>query len=213
MLAKTGQDQHLKFSPQSHILFLKVYFLTRSIVSPQANIHGKNSLSPLQALIFFWSSLFKIWDWKLSPSRKEGADTVTLLHECFSNFFKLYKWYQIAQSVSHSSYNFLPSNQISTIKLFPINVPFLFPLKTSKIFGFLIIFERQKGAMAWIELSYIHAYWESSGWITLHLSIYITIYQKQIQLCYSNSISVFFQLFSYFLLKNKKYGRFEAHAF
>ena len=27
---------------------------------------------------------------------------VTLLHGCFSRFFKLYKWYQIAQSVSFS---------------------------------------------------------------------------------------------------------------
>ena len=48
----------------------------------------------------------------------------------FQIFLKLYKWYQIAQSVSHSSYNFLPSNQTSTIKLFLIK--FLFPLKTSK---------------------------------------------------------------------------------
>ena len=32
-LAKTGQDQHLKSSPQSHNLFLSL-FLTRNIVSP-----------------------------------------------------------------------------------------------------------------------------------------------------------------------------------
>ena len=62
-LAKTDQDQHLKFSPQSHIFFLKVSFLTRNIVSPL----GKNPWqelfkSPPSTHFFPDSLIFKIWD-------------------------------------------------------------------------------------------------------------------------------------------------------
>ena len=32
---------------------------------------------------------------------------VTLLHVCFSRFFKLYKWYQIAQRITDRMVNFL----------------------------------------------------------------------------------------------------------
>ena len=53
-LAKTGQEQHLKLSLQSHILFLKVFFDKKhSKPLPQANIHGRKSLSPPRAPIFF----------------------------------------------------------------------------------------------------------------------------------------------------------------
>ena len=32
---------------------------------------------------------------------------LTLLHVCFSRFFKLYKWYQIAQRITDRMVNFL----------------------------------------------------------------------------------------------------------
>ena len=71
-LAKTGQDQYLKLSPQSYILFSKV-FLTRNIVRPP----GKY---PWQGLFMSprHSPFFKIWDSKLCPSwvGGGGADTV-----------------------------------------------------------------------------------------------------------------------------------------
>ena len=48
-----------------------------NIVSPLAIICGRNSLSPQppQALIFFWLSMFRMWNWKLWLP----ADTVTSL--------------------------------------------------------------------------------------------------------------------------------------
>ena len=45
-LSKIGQDQHLKLSPQSHILYLEVVFDKKHSKPLQANIHGRNSLSP-----------------------------------------------------------------------------------------------------------------------------------------------------------------------
>ena len=78
-MAKTDQDQHLKLSPQTHIIFLKV-FLSRNIVSPpQAKIHGRNSLSFPRHLFSFWSSSFQNLGLKVVPQLNGvgvGADTM-----------------------------------------------------------------------------------------------------------------------------------------
>ena len=71
-MAGTGQDQHLKLHSQIHSI-LQVFF-TRNTVSPQANICGENSVSPLRHSFFFFPV----------PQQKEGRLTVG--HE--SNFRK-----------------------------------------------------------------------------------------------------------------------------
>ena len=72
-LAKTGQDQHLKLSPQCHILFYKVIFDKKHSKPTQVNIFGSNSLIPPGINIFFWSSLFKLWHRKLPPTPQKGG--------------------------------------------------------------------------------------------------------------------------------------------
>ena len=75
-MAKTGKDQDLKLSPQSHILFLKAFFDKKHGKHPlsRANIHGRNSLSPARHSFFSDPlPLFKIWEWKLSPQQKGGG--------------------------------------------------------------------------------------------------------------------------------------------
>ena len=53
-MAKTDQDQHLKFSPQRYISFLKAFFDKKHSRIPQVNnIHGKNYLSPPGTHFFF----------------------------------------------------------------------------------------------------------------------------------------------------------------
>ena len=59
-LAKTGQDQHLKSSPQSHNLFLSL-FLTRNSKPPIVNIHDRNS-SPPRHSFFYGPPPFKNFD-------------------------------------------------------------------------------------------------------------------------------------------------------
>ena len=92
-LAITGQ--HLKLSPQSDILFHKVFFNKRCRQSPQANICGSKFLSPpiLGPCIHLFSGhpLFKMWDWKLSPpAEREGG--------WYSESFKSYLIFEKQQS-------------------------------------------------------------------------------------------------------------------
>ena len=58
-MAKTGQDQHLKMSSQSHILFLKVFFWQETS-KPPGKYPWQELFKSVQAIIFFWSPLFKI---------------------------------------------------------------------------------------------------------------------------------------------------------
>ena len=48
---------------------LKVFFDKKHSKPSQTNIYGKNSLSLPRHSFFSWYTLFKIWDWKLSPSK------------------------------------------------------------------------------------------------------------------------------------------------
>ena len=67
-LAKTGQDQYLKLSPQSYILFSKV-FLTRNIVRPPGKYKWQGLfMSPRHSVFWPPPPLLKIWDSKLCPS-------------------------------------------------------------------------------------------------------------------------------------------------
>lgn len=43
--SKTGQNRHLKLSPQRHILFYKFIFDKKESKPPKANISGRNYLS------------------------------------------------------------------------------------------------------------------------------------------------------------------------
>ena len=44
---------------------------------------------------------FKKYTWRSVAFQSVTSLKITLLHGCFSRFFKLYKWYQIAQSITH----------------------------------------------------------------------------------------------------------------
>ena len=71
-LAKTGQDQYLKLSPQKACFIFKNIFLTRNIVSsPQANIRGRNSVSPSRHSVFSDPPIFKTCNWKLTPQQRQ----------------------------------------------------------------------------------------------------------------------------------------------
>ena len=76
-----------KFSPQNHISFYKVFFDKKHSPPPpkkKANICDKDSLRTTRHSFFSDSPLFKIWDWRLSPtSRKGGTNTVKSLCKCF----------------------------------------------------------------------------------------------------------------------------------
>ena len=52
-LAKTGQDQHLKFSPQSYILILKVFFDKKHSKPPAGKYIWQELFKSPRALIFF----------------------------------------------------------------------------------------------------------------------------------------------------------------
>ena len=69
-LAKTSLDQHLKLSPESHILFVKVFFDKKY---NKASL-GKNLWQQLlQGTRFFYDPTFsKICAESCPPSRKEG---------------------------------------------------------------------------------------------------------------------------------------------
>ena len=84
-MAKTGQDQHLKMSSQSHILFLKVFFWQETS-NPPGKYPWQELFKSVQAIIFFWSPLFKIkFGSKSCPVLAEtgggGGDNV-----CFLSF-------------------------------------------------------------------------------------------------------------------------------
>ena len=71
-LAETGQDQHLKLSPQSYILFWKVFFLTETVIPP-----GKYPRQELFKSPHFSEAPFsKFGTESCPPSRKGGRDTV-----------------------------------------------------------------------------------------------------------------------------------------
>ena len=74
-LVETDQHQHLKLSPQSLILFYKVFFLTRNTFSSSGKCLWKEpfKLSVPPDTHFFWSPYFKIWEWMLSRYQKEGG--------------------------------------------------------------------------------------------------------------------------------------------
>ena len=74
-LNKTGQDQHLKLSPQSHLLFYIVFFDKKR--TPEVNICGCNSLSPLRFAFFSDPSFSKCGTESCLSSRKGTADTVS----------------------------------------------------------------------------------------------------------------------------------------
>ena len=59
----------------------KSIFLTRNIVRPQVNIDGRELFKSPQALIFSWSTLSKIWDWKLLPPAERGVGAESFLHK------------------------------------------------------------------------------------------------------------------------------------
>ena len=44
---------------------------------------------------------------------------VTRIHWCFFTVFKLYKWYQVAQSVSFTCHVLMISNRVYSCKIFP----------------------------------------------------------------------------------------------
>ena len=68
----------------------KPYFVSQSLFWQEtyyAPICGRNSFSPSAGIhFFFWSPLFKIWDWALSPQQKReggGGGGLTLwCHYC-----------------------------------------------------------------------------------------------------------------------------------
>ena len=68
-LVKTVQNEHLKLSPQSHILFLSLFF-TRNIVSPPGKYPWQELFKSLRVAYF---SKFGI---ESCPPAKRGADTV-----------------------------------------------------------------------------------------------------------------------------------------
>ena len=51
-MTQTGQDQHLKLSPQSYVLFSKVFFDKKYSKLSHANIHGRNSLNVFRKSFF-----------------------------------------------------------------------------------------------------------------------------------------------------------------
>ena len=59
LLANTVQDQQWKLSPQSHILFLKVFFDKKHSKPHRQIIHCRNYLRPPRHSFFFWSPPFQ----------------------------------------------------------------------------------------------------------------------------------------------------------
>ena len=72
-LGKTGQDQHLKLSPWSRILFYEAFFDKDDCKPPKVNICGRNSSSPLRHPFFPWSSPFQNLGLKVVPQQKGGG--------------------------------------------------------------------------------------------------------------------------------------------
>ena len=74
-MANASQDQHLKSSPQSRILFYKGHFGKEHSKPPGKYLWQELFKSTPKPSFFFWPSsvFFKIWDWDLSaPSKKTG---------------------------------------------------------------------------------------------------------------------------------------------
>ena len=71
-MAKTDQNEHLKLSPQNHVLFLKVFFWQRNIVSRPGKYPWQELSKSLQALIIFLIPLFQNLGLKLVPMQKGG---------------------------------------------------------------------------------------------------------------------------------------------
>ena len=82
-MAKANQDQHMKLSPQSHILLLKFFFDKKHSNSPR-QISDKNSLSPPQDTHFFLIPPVLNLGLKVVPKQKVGRqdDTVLILMIC-----------------------------------------------------------------------------------------------------------------------------------
>ena len=81
-MAKADQDQHLKWSLQRHILFLKVFF-GKKHSRPPGKYPWQELIEFTQALIFFLIPPFQNLGLKVVPQQKgmgwagggEGADT------------------------------------------------------------------------------------------------------------------------------------------
>ena len=79
-MAKADQDQHLKWSLQRHILFLKVFF-GKKHSRPPGKYPWQELIEFTQALIFFLIPPFQNLGLKVVPQEKgegeggEGADT------------------------------------------------------------------------------------------------------------------------------------------
>ena len=73
-MAKTGQDQYLKLSPQSHILFYKVLFDKEQ--PPSKYLLWQELLKCPQTLIFFLISPFSKFGTESCTSQEEGGSEV-----------------------------------------------------------------------------------------------------------------------------------------
>ena len=68
--AKTSQDWHLKIEPSTSYFILLSLFLTGNILRPKGKSLWQDLFENSPGTpFFFWSPLFKIWNWKLSPKQ------------------------------------------------------------------------------------------------------------------------------------------------
>ena len=59
-----------------YFIFKSLFLFDKKPSKPQANIHGKSSLSPPRHSFFLTHPFFKIWDWKLFlPAERRRGDT------------------------------------------------------------------------------------------------------------------------------------------
>ena len=91
-LAKRGQGLHFKVSPQSWILFLKVFFDKKHCKTPQTNIWGRNSLKFPRHFFFFSNPPpFHNLGLEVIPQQKGEADIVSSEHSnnCLTKCFPI----------------------------------------------------------------------------------------------------------------------------
>ena len=81
-MAKTGQDQHLELSPESHILFYKVFF-DKDYSNPPKEISLAGNLKVSPGSHFFLSLIFSKFGTGNCPPRRKGAANLILGTEIF----------------------------------------------------------------------------------------------------------------------------------
>ena len=77
-MAKTGEDWHLKIQPSKPHFNLQSLFDKKHNKSPPGKYLWQGHFKTLQALYFFWSPVFKIWDspknvGEVAPPSRRGA--------------------------------------------------------------------------------------------------------------------------------------------